>query len=63
MIEKWRQSVSGADLFSVYSTFSNFCEVLGYVKVLSDMLQSSSLDLSVAVDLVGSLIWLLNHLP
>ncbi|XP_032420056.1 uncharacterized protein LOC116720753 [Xiphophorus hellerii] len=32
-----------------------FCKVLGDITILSDMLQSSNLDLSKAVDLVGSL--------
>ena len=32
-----------------------FCKVLGDAKCLSDMLQSSSLDLARAVDLVGAL--------
>lgn len=32
-----------------------FCKVFGDVKILSDMLQSRSLDLGRAIDLVGSL--------
>lgn len=33
-----------------------FCKVLGYAKCLSDVLQSSTLDLARAVDLVGAFI-------
>uniref|UniRef100_A0A3B5QKP1 DUF4371 domain-containing protein n=1 Tax=Xiphophorus maculatus TaxID=8083 RepID=A0A3B5QKP1_XIPMA len=41
--------------FQFIALLVTFCKVLGDIKILSDMLQSSNLDLSKAVDLVGSL--------